>query len=81
MLARDGLALPLMSHGYLMSIIAGMGNKAEAKVEAQKEAALRDRPTSSESTRKHDHGSRRLTQEDRDKGRAAVAQLVSQFRL
>jgi hypothetical protein len=35
---RDKLTLPLKSHGYLLEIIAGYGNKAEAKAEAQTEA-------------------------------------------
>lgn len=35
---RDKLTLPLKSHGYLLEIIAGYSNKAEAKAEAQTEA-------------------------------------------
>jgi hypothetical protein len=35
---RDKLTLPLKSHGYLLEIIAGFSNKAEAKQEAQSEA-------------------------------------------
>ncbi|OHD24112.1 MAG: hypothetical protein A2Y38_12315 [Spirochaetes bacterium GWB1_59_5] len=34
---RDKLTLPLKSHGYLLEIIAGYGNKAEARQEAQQE--------------------------------------------
>lgn len=34
---RDKLTLPLKGHGYLLAIIAGYGDKAEAKQEAQKE--------------------------------------------
>jgi len=36
---RDALTLPLKSHGYLLTIIAGYSEKAEAKKEAQIEAA------------------------------------------
>lgn len=35
---RDKLTLPLKSHGYLLAIIEGYSNKAEAKQEAQTEA-------------------------------------------
>lgn len=35
---RDNLTLPLKSHGYLLSIIEGYSNKAEAKKEAHTEA-------------------------------------------
>jgi len=35
---RDKLTLPLKNHGYLLSIIEGYGNKAEAKREEQIEA-------------------------------------------
>ena len=35
---RDALTLPLKSHGYLLTIIAGFSEKAEAKKEAQIEA-------------------------------------------
>lgn len=35
---RDRLTLPLKSHGYLLEIIAGYSNKAEARQEAQTEA-------------------------------------------
>lgn len=35
---RDALTLPLKSHGYLLTIIAGYSEKAEAKKEAQIEA-------------------------------------------
>lgn len=35
---RDRLTLPLKSHGYLLEIIAGFGNKAEAKAEAEDNA-------------------------------------------
>lgn len=35
---RDNLTLPLKSHGYLLTIIEGYSNKAEAKKEAQAEA-------------------------------------------
>ncbi len=35
---RDKLTLPLKSHGYLLTIIEGFSNKAEAKQEAQTEA-------------------------------------------
>lgn len=35
---RDNLTLPLKSHGYLLAIIEGYSNKAEAKQEAQTEA-------------------------------------------
>ena len=39
MLAKlDALTLPLKSHGYLLTIIAGFSEKAEAKKEAQIEA-------------------------------------------
>ena len=34
---RDKLTLPLKSHGYLLEILAGIANKAEAKVEAKTE--------------------------------------------
>ena len=34
---RDNLTLPLKSHGYLLAIIEGYGQKAEGKQEAQKE--------------------------------------------
>jgi len=34
---RDNLTLPLKSHGYLLAIIEGYGNKAEAKQEASTE--------------------------------------------
>lgn len=34
---KDKLTLPLKSHGYLLEIIAGFGNKAEAKAEKQHE--------------------------------------------
>jgi len=36
---RDALTLPLKGHGYLLTIIAGFSEKAEAKKEAQIEAA------------------------------------------
>lgn len=36
---RDNLTLPLKSHGYLLTIIAGYSEKAEAKKEAQIEAS------------------------------------------
>jgi hypothetical protein len=35
---RDRLTLPLKSHGYLLAIIEGYSNKAEAKTEEQAEA-------------------------------------------
>ena len=35
---RDKLTLPLKSHGYLLAIIEGYGNKVEAKQEAATEA-------------------------------------------
>lgn len=35
---RDQLTLPLKSHGYLFTIIAGFADKAEGKLEAQAEA-------------------------------------------
>jgi len=35
---RDNLTLPLKSHGYLLAIIEGYGQKAEGKQEAQTEA-------------------------------------------
>ena len=35
---RDKLTLPLKGHGYLLAIIEGYGNKAEARQEAQTEA-------------------------------------------
>jgi hypothetical protein len=35
---RDKLVLPLKSHGYLLEIIAGYSNKAEARQEAHTEA-------------------------------------------
>lgn len=35
---RDNLTLPLKSHGYLLAIIEGYSNKAEAKQEAHAEA-------------------------------------------
>lgn len=35
---RDKLTLPLKSHGYLLTIIEGYSNKAEAQQEAQTEA-------------------------------------------
>lgn len=35
---RDRLTLPLKSHGYLLEIIVGFSNKAEAKQETQTEA-------------------------------------------
>lgn len=35
---RDKLTLPLKSHGYLLAIIEGYSNKAEAKHETQTEA-------------------------------------------
>lgn len=35
---RDKLTLPLKSHGYLLEIIAGMSNKAEAQAETKAEA-------------------------------------------
>lgn len=34
---RDKLTLPLKSHGYLLEIISGFANKAEAKAEAKHE--------------------------------------------
>lgn len=36
--ARDRLTLPLKSHGYLLEIIAGQVNKAEATAEGKREA-------------------------------------------
>jgi hypothetical protein len=36
---RDNLTLPLKGHGYLLTIIAGYSEKAEAKKEAQIEAS------------------------------------------
>ncbi|MEW5905128.1 MAG: hypothetical protein AB1722_12395 [Pseudomonadota bacterium] len=38
---RDTLTLPLKSHGYLLTIIAGYSDKAEARKEAQTEAQRR----------------------------------------
>lgn len=38
---RDTLTLPLKSHGYLLTIIAGFADKAEAKQEAQAEERKR----------------------------------------
>lgn len=35
---RDNLTLPLKSHGYLLAIIEGYGQKADSKQEAQTEA-------------------------------------------
>lgn len=35
---RDQLSLPLKSHGYLLTIIAGLSDKAESRQEAQSEA-------------------------------------------
>ncbi len=35
--SKEKLSLPLKSHGYLLEIIAGFGNKAEAKAEKQSE--------------------------------------------
>lgn len=35
-LERPNLTLPLKSHGYLLEIIAGMGNRAEAQQEEQR---------------------------------------------
>ena len=40
---RDTLTLPLKSHGYLISIIAGYGSKAEARKEQQHEDRLAGR--------------------------------------
>ena len=38
---RDTLTLPLKSHGYLLTIIAGAADKASAKMEAQQEMRKR----------------------------------------
>lgn len=40
--SRQRLTLPMKGHGYLFEIIAGMGNKAEAAVEAKVEASRRN---------------------------------------
>jgi hypothetical protein len=39
-----GLRLPLKSHGYLLEIIAGKGDRAEAKAEAAREEQRQQRP-------------------------------------
>ncbi len=38
---RDGLTLPLKSHGYLLTIIAGYADKTEARAEARAEERQR----------------------------------------
>lgn len=35
---REKLTLPLKSHGYLLEIIAGIGNRAESRAETKREA-------------------------------------------
>ncbi len=42
-LGRDGLTLPLKSHGYLLTIIAGMSERQEAQAEAKVEEEKRHR--------------------------------------
>lgn len=42
---RDKLTLPLKSHGYLLEIIAGYADKAEARAEANAEETKRHRTT------------------------------------
>lgn len=42
---RDSLTLPLKSHGYLLTIIVGYSDKAEARHEARTEEERRHRPT------------------------------------
>lgn len=41
---RERLQLPLKGHGYLYEIVAGFGNKAESRVEAQREQTRMQRP-------------------------------------
>lgn len=43
LVSRDKLQLPMKSHGYLLEIIAGMGNKTEAIAEAKREETRRQR--------------------------------------
>ena len=40
---RDSLSLPLKSHGYLLAIIEGYGQKAEGKAETQREDRMAGR--------------------------------------
>ena len=48
---RDSLTLPLKSHGYLLTIIAGYADKTEARAEAQAEERMRSgRPAASTCT-------------------------------
>lgn len=42
---REKLTLPLKSHGYLLEILVGFANKAEAKAEAQSEQGRKYGPT------------------------------------
>jgi hypothetical protein len=48
---RDQLTLPLKSHGYLLTIIAGYADKAEAKQEQQKEERKRHGAISTKATK------------------------------
>lgn len=41
---RERLSLPLKSHGYLLEIIAGMGQRSAAKAESRREEQRRERP-------------------------------------
>lgn len=43
--ARGKLSLPLKSHGYLLEILVGYANKAEAKAETQSEQGRKYGPT------------------------------------
>lgn len=40
---RDKLVLPMKSHGYLVEIVVGLADKAEAAQEREREAGLRQR--------------------------------------
>ncbi len=43
---RHTFTLPLKSHGYLLDVLSGLADKAEAEAERQREAQRRHRPTS-----------------------------------
>lgn len=67
--SRQRLTLPLKGHGYLFEIIAGMGNKAEAQVEAKAETA-----------RRHQTDTDRKRQAEKQESRAELSR-VDQLKL
>lgn len=90
LLVSSTLTLPLKSHGYLLSVIAGIGEKAAGQAEAAAEVVKRNRSPPAAPTglppppppeQSPPPGRQRLSDEDRNKGRAAVAALTNKLKL